>query len=196
MVNSEEDAARLKDEESCHNISIKMIQWAPITVLFLAMCCCHAKFYQLIANINIQQLKKASHAMQGPYDKGWLACYIKISISFFSVGSIASKHPQNTHPHHHLPPYATNPSQSHPLQLPSHSTKPMLFICRFSDNAWRIPLPNLLYPPSLYPTVKECLKRVTSKLKKKKREKKNHSNICGKMGWGGWVGGEGWRICK
>lgn len=147
MVNSEEDAARLKDEESCHNISIKMIQWAPITVLFLAMCCCHAKFYQLIANINIQQLKKASHAMQGPYDKGWLACYIKISISFFSVGSIASKHPQNTHPHHHLPPYATNPSQSHPLQLPSHSTKPMLFICRFSDNAWRIPLPNLLYPP-------------------------------------------------
>lgn len=97
MVNSEEDAARLKDEESCHNISIKMIQWAPITVLFLAMCCCHAKFYQLIANINIQQLKKASHAMQGPYDKGWLACYIKISISFSSVGSIASKHLQYTH---------------------------------------------------------------------------------------------------
>lgn len=42
-------------------------------------------------------------------------------------------------------------------------------------------------PPSLYPTVKECLKRVTSKLKKKKREKKNHINICGK-----WGGRRGW----
>lgn len=154
------------------------------------MCCCHAKFYQLIANINIQQLKKASHAMQGPYDKGWLACYIKISISFSSVGSIASKHLQYTHPHHHLPPYATNPSQSHPLQLPSHSTKPMLFICRFSDNAWRIPLPNLLYPPSLYPTVKECLKRVTPKLKKKEeRKKKSHQHLW-KMGWEEGMGGE------
>ena len=71
----------------------------------------------------------------------------------------------------------TSPSQNPNTSLPPpfDSISPAHFIWRFSDNAQRIPFPNLPKNPPFIPTVKECMKGWHQAGEKKQGGKKRSS---------------------
>lgn len=88
-------------------------------------------------------------------------------------------------------PLPNTPTTS--LPPPFDSISPARFIWRFSDNAQRIPFPNLPKNPPFIPTVRECMKGWHQAGEKKQGGRKKKKKRCTSGSEGGVTGsGMGW----